>query len=539
MKRLALIALPSLFFFTACPSTGIVCMPGTTQCGQGCADLHFDNRNCGACGNACGTNQACVGALCTCVVGTIACGALCVTTATDPQNCGGCGVACGSNEVCEFDVASDAGKCHASCSFGTTCNGDGGCMNAGSTNCGGSCVDTTQDPMHCGGCATACEQGQVCRNGSCTFELVAACYSSGAVVGMNAGGTRAANPTALGTAPQSLAALGDTLLSADGTDDRMYQANVHSLNAYTRSDTTGHAPNQVVADDPFAYVVNSAIGTLQVLRADGGVQANDAGVAFNTVGEVAFGGNTYPEAVAKAGGALWVPLYGGYSAAYDAGQKVAKVDISNPAMPTVTGLVDLSSLNLHPFDGGAPVPRPYAIATHRGALYVPLNNLNPDTYVPEGPGIVAKIDPTDGGLSEIVLDPAQCLNPVWVTSDGTHLFVSCAGAAVYDADAGYVLVSSTAAGVVMLNASDVPVSSWAASCGVTLNCSPILPSRMAVKDGRLFVGDSNGGRVFALDVVDGGLVEKFGYVTGTAPIAACAVDMTTHIANVTDLLVVP
>ena len=66
MKRLALAFFSSLFLLTACPSTGIVCMPGTTQCGQGCADLHFDNRNCGACGNACGANQACIGAMCSC-----------------------------------------------------------------------------------------------------------------------------------------------------------------------------------------------------------------------------------------------------------------------------------------------------------------------------------------------------------------------------------------------------------------------------------------------------------------------------------------
>jgi hypothetical protein len=217
---------------------------------------------------------------------------------------------------------------------------------------------------------------------------------------------------------------------------------------------------------------------------------------------------------------------------------VAKVDITNPAAPAVSGLINLSGLNLHPFDGGAPVARPFAIVNHRGALYVALNNLNGDTYVPEGPGIVAKIDPADGGLSEIVLDAAQCLNAVWLASDGTNLFVSCAGAAVYDPDAGYALVSSTAAGVVMINGSDLPVSSWAASCSGTSGCLPILPSRIAVKGSRVFVGDSNGGRVFALDVVDGGLVEALGYA-GSGPINACPLDPLTHIANVSDLLVVP
>jgi hypothetical protein len=153
--------------------------------------------------------------------------------------------------------------------------------------------------------------------------------------------------------------------------------------------------------------------------------------------------------------------------------------------------------------------------------------------------MMAKIDPSDAGLSSVVLDANQCLNPVWLASDGTHLFVSCAGAAQYDADAGYALVSSKAAGVVMLDSTDTPVSSWAASCNGATGCLPILPSRLAVKDTRVFVGDSNGGRVFALDVVDGGLVEALGYSNASGPINACPLDSTTHIANVTDLLVVP
>src|SRR5205823_11249562 len=105
----------------------------------------------------------------------------------------------------------------------------------------------------------------------------------------------------------------------------------------------------------------------------------------------------------------------------------------------VSAVVNLGGLNLHPFDGGTPVARPFAITTHNGRLYVALNNLNPDTYVPEGPGMLAKIDPFDGGLSSVVLDANKCLNPVWLASDGTHLFVSCAGAAVYSGPPNYAL----------------------------------------------------------------------------------------------------
>jgi hypothetical protein len=34
--------------------------------------------------------------------------------------------------------------------------------------CGGGCVDTNTDPMHCGSCGTACATGQICVLGVCT-----------------------------------------------------------------------------------------------------------------------------------------------------------------------------------------------------------------------------------------------------------------------------------------------------------------------------------------------------------------------------------
>ena len=528
MIRLALLIAAPLLLLAGCQTFGITCQPGTTQCGQGCADLRFDNRNCGACGNGCAANQACIAGLCQCSTGTTQCGALCAEFNTDPQNCGGCandgGVVCASNQVCE------KGQCKDSCQLGVDQPCDGGCF------------DFNTDPTHCGtGCDNyvPCLQGQACHSGLCAYEVVAACFTSGQVVGMSSDGIRASSATSLGTAPASLASFGTRLLSADGDDHLLHQADLHSLAAGNVTTLIGGASNQVVADSPFAYVINAGDDTLQILIADGG--ADDGGQPFTTIGELNFGMNTFPEAVAKSGdGALWVPLYGGVgSTNADAGQRIVRVDISNPATPTISGQVDLHGIDLHAFDGGHPVARPFAIVSHRGSLYAPLNNLDPGSYAPAGPGMIAKIDPSDAGLTTLTLDANACLDPAWLTSDGTHLFVSCIGAALYDADAGYKLIRSDGAGVVMLDENDAVVSTWAAQCPADAGCAPILPSRMAVKQGRLFVGDSNGGRVFGFDITDAGLVERFGYANGNSPIEACPLDSQTGIANVSDVLAVP
>ncbi len=537
MKRLFLLA--PLLSLTACPPTGVVCQSGTARCGEGCADFHFDARNCGACGNACATGQSCIDSVCVCSAGTSQCGSLCAVLQTDPNNCGACGNVCPSGQVCE-SADGGVGACRASCSLGTH------------LDCGGACVDPGSDPNHCGACDTACAATQSCHLGHCTWDLVAACFNGGQVVGLQLSSEQRGPTASLGTGPAALASYGQTLLSADGIDARLYQARLADLSPWAKLNATGQAPNQVLVDSPYVYVVNASDDTLQVLQLgvadDAGLTPlpgalTDGGLELATVGELSFGDNTYPEAVAKAGGALWVPLYGGFGATNAAaGQKVAKVDVSNPALPTVTGTVDLSSLDLHAFDGGTPVARPFAIAAHQGQLYVALNNLDPDTYVPEGPGMLAKIDPASSALSSIDLGASRCLNPVWLASDGTHLFVSCAGAAVYSGPPDYALVSSDAAGVVMLDATDAVVASWSAQCpaGSDGGCAPILPSRLAVASGRVYVGDGNGGRVFVLEVGANSLTERRGYAGDAGlPLQLCTPDSVTGIANVSDLLVVP
>ncbi len=535
----------ALLLLAGCPDTGIVCQTGTERCGQGCIDPTSDAKNCGACGNACRSGQICDNKVCKCSAGTTSCDGECTVLDTDAKHCGACGAAgstaCTPTQVCE------QGQCRTSC------------PTAGpfTTQCAASCVDVTTDPANCGGCAIACENSQSCRSGHCSYDLVAACFSSGQLVGLQQKSEFKGPAEPLGTGPAALAAYDQTVLVADGIDQKLYQARMRSVggHAFARLPqvaATGSVPNQVVVDAPYVYVINSGSGTLQVLKKfdgvypDGGAVA-DGGVGLLSVAELPLGANSYPEGLVKVGASVWIPLYGGFGAAgASAGQKVLKVNVSNPAAPAVVtaDTIDLSVVNLKPFDGGTPVARPYAIVSHQGALYVALNNLNPDTYVPEGPGLLAKINPTTKAVSIIDLGADKCLNPLWLASDGTHLLVTCGGAAIYNGPPNYELVSTDKSAVVLLDSNDVRQSTWTPGCPAGADggagCAPILLGRFALSQGRAYVGDQNGGRIFVLDITGNTLGERRGYSGDAgAAIAACAVDPVTHIANVGDILAVP
>ena len=534
MKQLTLLSLAAAVSLMACPPTGVVCKPGTSYCGIGCIDPSSDRRNCGACGNTCVVDQDCNAGACQCRAGTSLCDGLCVSTDYDAKNCGHCGVACAVGQVCEKGGAQDAGVCQTSCS-------------AGLTRCTASCVDAQNDPAHCGGCDIACAQGQACKAGVCDYGAVAACYWSGQLVGFDPT-TGVKGPLSdVGTNPAALARLGTTLLSADGTDRRLYSAMPTVTGAYalgSLASPTGAVPNQVLVDRPFVYVVNAGSGTLTVLRegSDAGVIRLDAGVegtlVLGAVAELPLGMNTFPQGVAKLGTQLWVPLYGGYGAdAADAGQELAKVDITNPAVPTLAGRVSLKGLDLKAFDGGSPVARPWAIIAKNGSIYVALNNLNPDTYAPEGPGMVAKVDPASGTVTGLDLGGADCLNPQWLAAVGDSLAVSCGGLITYSAS--FAVQSVTSSGVVVLNAADVRLAgTWnaGASCAgaaADAGCLPMMPGRFAVSGQQVLLSDQNGGRVVVLAVTDAGVTEVR---AGTNALAVCPVSGTTGVANVADIL---
>lgn len=519
LRLLALLCL-SLVAFAACPPSGVVCRPGTEACGSGCIDPQSDKRNCGACGVACGAGRECTAGVCECRPGTALCDGSCVVLAWEPAHCGACGTACGAGEVCE------AGTCQAACTVGTH------------ARCGGSCVELARDVAHCGACGVACEQGQVCRAGQCVFEAVAACYWSGQVVGFSPSTGSKGPLSALGSSPAALASYGATLLAADGMDARLYQG-VPAQGGYAQAavaTTVGRVPNQVLVDAPWVYVVNAQSGTLQVLKAGAtaGQVALDAGVApgvaLGTVAEVSFGMNSYPQGAAKVGTTLYVPLYGGTSAATaGAGQAVARVDVTDPASPVLLGRVELGGLDLKAFDGGTATARPWAITAHGDAVYVTLNNLDADTYAPAGPGLLARLDTSDAGLAVIDLGADACLNPQAVGVVGGALAVSCAGKVTYTTS--YAVASVTQAGLVVVTPAGERLSTWSPSCPADAGaaCVPMLPGRLGVKGAAVLLADQNAGRVTVLEVTDAGVAER-------AALSLCPVSELTGLSNVADVV---
>ena len=534
MKRfdsaLSMVGLTLTLLLTACPDTGIVCKTGTNRCGNGCADYTTDLRNCGACGHPCGTSQVCQASQCRCHDGTTTCNGSCVVTEYDTQNCGGCGKRCASGEVCENST------CKAACAIG------------GSLLCGSSCVNSATDVNNCGGCGVTCQSGQVCRNQACTFEVVAACLTSGELTGFKAATGEKGPPADVGALPEALASMQGRVLSADGTDNRLYQAVLtNAAPTYrqaARSNRTGSVPNQVLVDGTTVYVVNAASGTLQVLQQNTATSSDvffdDAGVAGEvplvTVAELPLGMNTYPQGMAKVGTSLFVALYGGFGSGPEvgAGQKVVEVSVADAHAPVVLNTIELSALDLKSFDGGVTVPRPWAITTHRGAVYAVLNNLDL-AYHPAGPGFLARIDPLTRAVSLVNLGADACRNPQWAAETAAGgLVVSCGGEARYGGPF-FAVLGIDHAGLVLLDSADRVTASWPSPQCVLdggTGCLPVLPGRLAIAQDRVFLADQNGGRVLAFGIADGGF-------TAERTIQACTLSSLTGLANVGDLLVTP
>lgn len=506
-----------------CPPRGAICPEGTTVCGNACRDLASDGANCGACGGACGDKQVCQAGACTCQGGATSCGGQCVTTDSDPSHCGGCagagGTACSAGQVCE------AGVCKVACSL------------AGYVRCGDSCVNPLADVNHCGGCGKACPDNQSCHGGVCTYDVIAACQSNGQVVGLQVQTDFVGPATPGAPSVESLATLGDVLLQGDGYVDRkMYQAKLSGqLGLVPVTSGIGNDARQILVEDPFVYVVNASTNTLQVLRRRGAVGDLESGRAeggfpLDTVAEHNFGQNTNPQAMVKLGTRAFVPLFGTTGAAgIAAGQKVAMLDLQDPTHPTHVRDIYLGELDLKPFFG-ASVARPSWIVSHQGQLYVPLNNLEPQYYTPNGPGMLAKINPETYQVTAIDLGSDVCVNAGFAASAGeAGLVVGCGGQSDYS---NWPVVTTQKTGVVLVKG-DRRVAAWSAACPEGATCASPAVLRLLVVGSRIYVGDQAAGRVFVLEIVGDSLVERRGYSTGS-PIAVCAVGSLGY-SNVADL----
>jgi hypothetical protein len=87
-----------------------------------------------------------------CTYPLVDCGGECVDTNEDPDHCGSCENACGSTQVCSH------GACADTCADGLT-------------DCDRACVDLLYDVENCGACGNVCPSGQACGYEVCTSEI--------------------------------------------------------------------------------------------------------------------------------------------------------------------------------------------------------------------------------------------------------------------------------------------------------------------------------------------------------------------------------
>jgi len=157
------------------------CATTGTFCGTFCDNTASDPSNCGACGTACPSGEACASGACVpggtgtpctsgascasgfcvssvcspCASGLTSCNGACTNTQSDLNNCGACGNACPASPANGTEACS-GGAC------GVTCNG-------ASNQCGGQCVFLQTDNNNCGSCYHVCPSGQSCNNATCNY----------------------------------------------------------------------------------------------------------------------------------------------------------------------------------------------------------------------------------------------------------------------------------------------------------------------------------------------------------------------------------
>ncbi|MBL8957589.1 MAG: hypothetical protein JNK82_42840 [Myxococcaceae bacterium] len=202
-----------LLLTASCRGNGtrqVECPPRETDCNGTCVDLQTDEKNCGACANACAASFECVAGACQPICGANehVCNGVCVSslsTATCGTRCEPCpepdggiatcnGVACGL--ICPPTLRPCGGEC-ASCpttSGGLTCEGNrcvasscpagqhlcnGECVDENGGSCGETCLRCPEPPANgfqvClnGGCEHLCRPGnRLCAEGCCASDFV-------------------------------------------------------------------------------------------------------------------------------------------------------------------------------------------------------------------------------------------------------------------------------------------------------------------------------------------------------------------------------
>ena len=146
------------------------CGAGEARCGIVCVSLATNPSHCGACGRGCASGQSCTGGVCVgamdasmdtappptddgvvCTGGLVNCGGFCLNVSNDPSHCGRCSNVCAAGQTCS----------------GGVCGGSATGCTGGLVSCGGFCLNVSNDPNHCGSCTTVCATGQACVGGAC------------------------------------------------------------------------------------------------------------------------------------------------------------------------------------------------------------------------------------------------------------------------------------------------------------------------------------------------------------------------------------
>jgi DNA-binding beta-propeller fold protein YncE len=257
-------------------------------------------NNCGACGGSCGFGGTCSAGKCACATGLATCGGSCVDLSSDPAHCGACSQACGgASAFCS--TSAGATICAASCGTGQTA-------------CGNSCVDLASDPFHCGACGRFCGSSERCINQQCLADLYLACGDTNQIAEATAELAPAGTTHTVGTRPVSLGWLGNRLYSADSIGASISELRFDlpapdavGIARTLKIDATSASPDLefVASGADLLYVSNSALANLDIVDAASGVVI--AATHLDPAGTDVFTG---PAGIALANGKAYVALNG-------------------------------------------------------------------------------------------------------------------------------------------------------------------------------------------------------------------------------------